>query len=130
MFRSKLLNLKPIIFGGITWIFLLLLLLLTNYVFRQINLSIPNIPLLLFFIFTISGVVAGYTSGKKYVTGISNAAFIGFFITAIIGLYGNVQYFFLIGTLMLFIVLSAVGGIIGVLINRKDFLVFRTDDLQ
>jgi zinc-ribbon domain len=132
MFKNKFISFKPIIFGFITWIVLLVLFFITiTILLHQPSTSTvlqePGLVVLFFLVFMICGALAGYNSSREYLAGFSNGAFIGFFITTIVGLFSNMQYVLLIGSIVFLTILSAIGGLIGVFLYRKTFKEVRSE---
>ena len=114
----KLINWKALIFGGLTWIILLVIFAVYfSYVIPNPDISsaIYIISFLLFVQF-ISGIIIGFISGKSYESGILQGAIVGAFYS-IFFLFAGISSF--IGAIVLLPVFGLIGSLLGVLIYRK-----------
>lgn len=66
-----------------------------------------------------SGIVAGFLSGKKFKAGILNGVIIGIFFSIILIILKSNPLIISITVLALLTILGCIGGVFGVLINRK-----------
>jgi hypothetical protein len=109
-------NLKPILYGIISWIVIFLLFSVLLIVYRQLatqNLTQTTIfqssGLFIILIFFIGGLITGYNS-RGYIRGILNGAFVGL----IVMLIPSITTSFIVQLYIIAILTGAIGGLIGV----------------
>jgi hypothetical protein len=109
-------NVKPILYGIISWIVIFLLFSVLLIVYRQLatqNLTQTTIfqssGLFIILIFFIGGLITGYNS-RGYIRGILNGAFVGL----IVMLIPSITNSFIIQLYIIAILTGAIGGLIGV----------------
>lgn len=112
---SKLINLRAVIFGGITaWV----LIFLSGLVSNILNLTSDTTLGLIFLSQFISSIVSGYIYGRKFLDGILSGVIVGSSLAIIFGLiYFNVYVF--IGAIVLLPISGIIGGVLGVLMYRR-----------
>ena len=108
-------NVKPLLYGIISWIIIFLLFSVLLIVYRQLatqNLTqttiLQNSGLFIILIFFIGGLITGYNS-RGYLRGILNGAFVGL----IVMLIPSITNSFIIQFYIIAIVTGAIGGLIG-----------------
>jgi len=109
-------NLKPILYGIISWIVVFLLFSVILIVYRRLasqNLTQTTIlqssGLFIILIFFIGGLITGYNS-RGYIQGILNGAFVGL----IVMLIPSITNSFIIQFYVIAIITGAIGGLLGV----------------
>lgn len=123
---SKLINLKAIIIGIVTYFVVAVMLVIFLDVTGMYNgFNIDSAPLPYVFIISISSIITGFFSGGKYLNGIFNSIIIAIFYSIVYFVLSGLLLWF-VDALILFGVFGLVGGLIGVLIyrNYKNYNLF------